>query len=79
LGDDLLDNSDDALLMLLSSWNTTPGDATQRAAALLPTLDVSEDDDGDSLYGEAGADWLLLFLNDRTTKSDRVAPNVITE
>jgi VCBS repeat-containing protein len=74
-GNLLLDDSDDALMMLLASW--TNGDPIEDR--VLMSVDADEDGVGDTLYGEGGADWYLLMLSDRITPpAERLSPNIIT-
>jgi VCBS repeat-containing protein len=64
---------------LLVAWNAG-GTLASRIALLTSTVDATEDDAGDNLYGEAGNDWFLMFLNDFIpSASDRVPGNVLTK
>jgi VCBS repeat-containing protein len=74
-GNLLLDDSDDALLMLLANW--TNGDAIEDR--VLMSVDADDDGVGDTLYGEGGADWYLLMLSDRITPpAEKNSPNILT-
>jgi VCBS repeat-containing protein len=84
-GDDLMLGSlssldaDVDLRDLLVAWNAG-GSLASRIALLNSTVDASEDDAGDNLYGEAGNDWFLLLLNDFIpSSSDRVPGNVLSK
>jgi autotransporter-associated beta strand protein len=74
-GDLLEDNTDDDLQDLWMFWRTAqPEDAVDA----LESLFGDEDASGDTLHGERGDDWYLLFARDRLrVSSEAKSPNVI--
>src|SRR5690606_8969011 len=69
-GDDLLlgndiDTSDEALLVALArDWFLADSSSAAATAAQFASLAIA-DDSADSLHGETGADWYLMYLSDR--------------
>ncbi len=80
IGGNYFDTSDFGLMALLADW-TSGGSFATRTDNLFGTLSLDVDDDGsgDTLNGEGGNDWYLIFALDLVNRTDAKSPNRIDD